>query len=160
MQGRITVRRAKRGRLQLIVTCTFPRIRLFALEPWSGTLNHWTETSRFQPTPAPQPLPTQLTQLNIPLGRQVGRQVVLHNVLGYRLTYQGQAETNAEAWFNIASTETRIKALQDGQPRTATSTLTQLLNYENIPLSFIKFYGLLTRSVTVGVTQIHVQFAQ
>ena len=24
------------------------------------------------------------------------------NVLGCRLTYQGQAETDAEAWFNIA----------------------------------------------------------
>ena len=24
------------------------------------------------------------------------------NVLGCRLTYQGQAETNAKAWFNIA----------------------------------------------------------
>ena len=24
------------------------------------------------------------------------------NVLGFRLTYQGQAEANAEAWFNIA----------------------------------------------------------
>ena len=29
-------------------------------------------------------------------------QVVLLNVLGCRLTYYGQAETNAEAWFNIA----------------------------------------------------------
>ena len=28
--------------------------------------------------------------------------VVLLNVLGCRLTYKGQAETNAEAWFNIA----------------------------------------------------------
>ena len=28
--------------------------------------------------------------------------VVLLNVLGCRLTYQGQAETSAEAWFNIA----------------------------------------------------------
>ena len=28
--------------------------------------------------------------------------VVLLNVLGCRLTYEGQAETNAEAWFNIA----------------------------------------------------------
>ena len=28
--------------------------------------------------------------------------VVLLNVLGCRLTYQGQAETNVEAWFNIA----------------------------------------------------------
>ena len=28
--------------------------------------------------------------------------VVLLNVLRCRLTYQGQAETNAEAWFNIA----------------------------------------------------------
>ena len=28
--------------------------------------------------------------------------VVLFNVLGCRLTYLGQAETNAEAWFNIA----------------------------------------------------------
>ena len=28
--------------------------------------------------------------------------VVLLNVLGCRLTYYGQAETNAEAWFNIA----------------------------------------------------------
>ena len=27
---------------------------------------------------------------------------VMLNVLGCRLTYQGQAETNAEAWFNIA----------------------------------------------------------
>ena len=31
----------------------------------------------------------------------VFRQVVLLNVLGCRLTYQGQAETSAEAWFNI-----------------------------------------------------------
>ena len=29
--------------------------------------------------------------------------VVLLNVLGCRLTYEGQAETSAEAWFNIAS---------------------------------------------------------
>ena len=28
--------------------------------------------------------------------------VVLRNVLGCRLTYYGQAETSAEAWFNIA----------------------------------------------------------
>ena len=28
--------------------------------------------------------------------------LVLLNVLGCRLTYQGQGETNAEAWFNIA----------------------------------------------------------
>ena len=28
--------------------------------------------------------------------------VVLLNVLGCWLTYKGQAETNAEAWFNIA----------------------------------------------------------
>ena len=28
--------------------------------------------------------------------------VVLRNVFGCRLTYQGQAETNAEAWFSIA----------------------------------------------------------
>ena len=27
---------------------------------------------------------------------------MLLNVLGCRLTYQGQAETNAEAWFSIA----------------------------------------------------------
>ena len=27
---------------------------------------------------------------------------MLLNVLGCRLTYQGQAETKAEAWFNIA----------------------------------------------------------
>ena len=31
-----------------------------------------------------------------------GRYVVLLNVLRCQLTYQGQAETNAEAWFNIA----------------------------------------------------------
>ena len=34
--------------------------------------------------------------------RQVGGQVVLLNVLGCRLTYQGQVVTNAEARFNIA----------------------------------------------------------
>ena len=37
-----------------------------------------------------------------------------------------QAETNAEAWFNINQ-----KARYDRQPRTATSTVTQLLNYVN-----------------------------
>ena len=44
--------------------------------------------------------------------------VVLLNVLGCRLTYKGQAETNAEAWFNVAlcpmgdvSTTTRDEAL-------------------------------------------------
>ena len=26
----------------------------------------------------------------------------MHNVLRYQFTYQGQAVTNAEAWFNIA----------------------------------------------------------
>ena len=35
------------------------------------------------------------------LGVQFGS-VVLLNVLGCQLTYEGQAETNAEAWFSIA----------------------------------------------------------
>ena len=35
--------------------------------------------------------------------QKVGRQVlVMLNVLGCQLTYWEQAETNAEAWFNIA----------------------------------------------------------
>ena len=51
---------------------------------------------------------------------------MLLNVLRRQLTYEGQAETNAEAWFNIA-----LRPLKpDGQPRTATSTLTQLLDYD------------------------------
>ena len=55
--------------------------------------------------------------------------VVLLNVLGCRLTYQGQAETNAEAWFNIAS---RSRKPEGSLGRTAQDghRLTQLLNYE------------------------------
>ena len=34
--------------------------------------------------------------------RTFHREVVLLNVLGCQLTYYGQAETNAEAWFSIA----------------------------------------------------------
>ena len=39
-----------------------------------------------------------------------------------------KAETNAEAWFNIALRPRKPEGSL-GQPRTATSTLTQLLNY-------------------------------
>ena len=35
---------------------------------------------------------------------------VLLNVLRCQLTYQGQAETNAEAWFNIAYVHGNQKA--------------------------------------------------
>ena len=52
---------------------------------------------------------------------------MLLNVLGCRLTYQGQAETNAEAWFSVAL---HPRKNQKAQPRTAASTFTQLLNYE------------------------------
>ena len=54
---------------------------------------------------------------------------MLLNVLGCRLTYQGQAETSAEAWFNIALRPRKPEGSLGRQPRTATSTLTQLLNY-------------------------------
>ena len=51
--------------------------------------------------------------------------VVLLNVLGCRLTYLGQAETNAEARFSIAL---RPRKPEGSLGRTATSTLTQPLN--------------------------------
>ena len=38
--------------------------------------------------------------------------------------------TSAEVWFNIALRPQNQKARLDGQPRTATSILTQLLNYD------------------------------
>ena len=47
-----------------------------------------------------QPLMTAKTES--PLLTIFTGSVVLLNVLGCRLTYEGQAETNAEAWFNIA----------------------------------------------------------
>ena len=53
--------------------------------------------------------------LNASAHIQIGS-VVLLNVLGCRLTYQGQAETNAEAWFNIAS---RPKKSEGSLGRTA-----------------------------------------
>ena len=37
-----------------------------------------------------------------PKNIEKGADEVMLNVLGCRLTYQGQTETNAEAWFNIA----------------------------------------------------------
>ena len=55
--------------------------------------------------------------------------VVLLNLLGCRLTHQGQAETNAEAWFNIAL---RPRKPEGSLGRTAQDVhlhFTQLLNY-------------------------------
>ena len=55
---------------------------------------------------------------------------VMLNVLRCQLTYQGQAVTNAEAWLNIALRPRKPEDSLDGQLRTTTSTLTQLLNYD------------------------------
>ena len=43
----------------------------------------------------------------------------------------GTAVTNAEAWFNKSLRPRKPEGSLDGQPRKATSTLTQLLNYGN-----------------------------
>ena len=64
---------------------------------------------------------------------------MLLNVLGCQLTYQGQAETNAEACFNIALRPRKPegslgRTSQDG------STLTQLLNYAYSKIKYSVFY--------------------
>ena len=51
-------------------------------------------------------------------------------VLSCQLTYQEQAVTNAEAWFNIALRPRKPEGSLGRTAQTATSTLTQLLNYE------------------------------
>ena len=48
---------------------------------------------------------------------------VLLNVLGCRLTYQGQAETNAEAWFSIALRPRKPEGSLGRPPRLSHSSL-------------------------------------
>ena len=65
---------------------------------------------------------------------------VMVNVLRCQLTYQGQAVTNAEAWFNN-SLRPRKPEGSLGRPaqNVATSTLTQLLSY-GLGFQILHFY--------------------
>ena len=53
------------------------------------------------------------------------------NVLGCRLTYYGQAETNAEAWFNKSLRPRKPEGSLGRTAQDGPSTLTQLLNYDS-----------------------------
>ena len=65
---------------------------------------------------------------------------VMLNVLRCQLTYYGQAETNAEAWFNVAFRPRKPEGSLGRTAQDGHSTLTQLLNYVVIIIIIHSFY--------------------